>query len=136
MMRDRAVTLIELILVVAIIAVLAAMVIPKLTGRSEEARRVAAQADINSNIAMALDLYELDNGSYPEELDWLLKKPTPEPPNWNGPYLKKKPIDPWGEEYHYKFPGVHNKESYDLWSTGKDRTEGGGDDITNWEKEE
>ena len=136
MSNNRGFTLIELMLVVIIIAVLAAMVVPKLAGRSEQARATAAGADIESNLAMALDLYELDNGVYPDELIWLIKEPTPEPPNWNGPYIKKKPKDPWGQEYHYKFPGDHNKDSYDLWSMGRDKSEGGGDDVTNWEKEE
>lgn len=131
-LRRNAFTLIELMLVVIIIGVLIAMVMPRLTGRSEQARRVAAQADIESNISMALDMYELDNGEYPPDLDALLKKPTPEPPNWNGPYLKKRPRDPWGEPYQYKYPGEHNKDYYDLWSNGKDRAEGGEDDINNW----
>jgi len=125
-------TLIELMLVVIIIGVLIAMVMPRLAGRSEQARRIAAGADVEANISMALDMYELDNGTYPPDLDALLKKPTPEPPNWNGPYLKKKSRDPWGQGYQYKFPGEHNSDSYDLWSNGKDRSEGGGDDITNW----
>ncbi|MFH1848371.1 MAG: type II secretion system major pseudopilin GspG [Candidatus Omnitrophota bacterium] len=135
-MLKKGFTLIELMLVVIIVAVLVAMVVPRLAGRSEQARNVAARADIESNLAMALDLYELDNGSYPDELGWLIKEPTPAPTNWNGPYIKKKPADPWGEEYKYLFPGEHNKGSYDLWSNGKDRSEGGGDDIANWETEE
>jgi len=125
-------TLIELMLVVIIIGVLIAMVMPKLAGRSEQARTIAAKADIESNISVSLDMYELDTGAYPSDLDALMKKPTPEPPNWRGPYLKKRPKDPWGQEYHYKFPGEHNKDTYDLSSWGKDRSEGGGDDIDNW----
>lgn len=132
----RAFTLIELMLVVIIIGVLIAMVMPRLAGRSEQARKIAAKADIESNIAMALDMYELDSGTYPTDLEALIKKPTPEPPNWNGPYLKKTPRDPWGRSYNYKFPGEHNKDSYDLSSNGKDNSEGGDDDITNWSEEE
>ena len=131
----RGFTLIEIMLVVAIIGVLIAMVMPRLAGKSEQARKLAAKADIESNIAMSLDMYELDNGTFPNELQDLRAKPTPAPTNWNGPYLKKKPVDPWGIPYNYKFPGDHNKDSYDLWSTGKDRSEGGGDDITNWDTE-
>lgn len=126
-------TLIELMLVVIIIGVLSAMVVPRLVGRSEQARIAAAIADIESNISVALDLYELDNGAYPPSLDALLREPSPSPPDWNGPYLKKKPKDPWGEEYNYKFPGEQNKGSYDLWSSGRDRVAGGDDDVTNWE---
>lgn len=136
-MKDKnGFTLIELMLVVIIIGVLSAMVVPRLVGRSEQARVAAARADIESNIAVALDLYELDNGAYPPDLNALMREPSPAPPNWNGPYLNRKPKDPWGEEYKYKFPGEHNKDSYDLWSYGKDRVAGGDDDITNWEEAE
>ena len=125
-------TLVELMLVVIIISVLVAMAMPRLAGRSEEARIAAARADIFANISTALDLYELDNGKYPENLDALRQKPTAAV-NWKGPYLKKKPVDPWKKPYKYKSPGAHNTEDYDLYSLGPDATEGTGDDITNWE---
>ncbi len=136
MINKKGFTLIELMLVVIIIGVLSAMVVPKLVGRSEQARIATAIADIESNLAMALDLYELDNGTYPPSLNALKREPSPAPPNWSGPYIKKKPKDPWGEEYNYKYPGEHTKGSYDLWSFGKDGVAGGGDDITNWEETE
>jgi general secretion pathway protein G len=84
-----------------------------------------------------LDLYELDNGQYPtteQDLAALVKKPTssPLPLNWQGPYLKKVPLDPWGNSYIYKCPGGHNIEDYDLSSRGKDSLEGSSDDIVNW----
>jgi len=128
-------TLIEIMLVVIIIGVLSAMVIPRLVGRSEQARRAAARADIEANISVALDLYELDNGTYPNSLDNLMREPSPTPINWSGPYLKKRPVDPWGEPYYYKFPGDNNKNSYDLYTHGNDKTAGGGDDVNNWEEE-
>lgn len=127
-------TLIELMLVVVIIGLLAAMVMPRLTGRSEQARVTAAEADIRANIATALKLYELDNGNFPasdEGLNALLTK-SASAANWNGPYLEKKPIDPWGREYKYKCPGEHRPADYDLYSLGKDGTESD-DDVKNWE---
>lgn len=135
-MHDRkGFTLIELMLVVIILGILVAMVVPRLVGRGEQARRQAAETDIRSNIALALDLYELDSGRYPEKLEDLIKDPgESKAPNWNGPYLKRRPIDPWGREYIFRTPGQRNTD-YDLYSYGADGVEGGGDDITNWEEE-
>jgi len=139
-MKRKAFTLIELLLVVVILSVLVSMVVPRLVGRSEQARVVAAKTDILSNIATALELYEMDNGMFPateQGLSALVSEPTssPAPTNWNGPYIKRTPKDPWGREYKYKSPGEHNID-YDLSSLGKDAVEGGGDDIANWEEEE
>lgn len=131
-------TLIELMIVVIIIAALAAMVVPRLSGRSEQAKIAIAEADISSNIGMALKLYELDSGNFPtteQGLSALFSKPSsnPVPTNWNGPYLEKKPIDPWKNTYQYKCPGAHNTAGYDLYSLGKDGTENTADDVKNWE---
>jgi len=137
-LSGRGFTLIELMIVVIIIAALAAMVLPRFAGRTEQARVAIAESDVNSNIATALKLYELDNGNYPtteQGLNALLTKPgsTPAPLNWNGPYLEKKPIDPWKNPYQYKCPGVHNPSGYDLYSLGKDGAEGTADDVKNWQ---
>jgi general secretion pathway protein G len=139
-MNKRAFTLIEIMLVVIIIGILTAMIVPNIAGRSEQARKVTAQTDIDSNLSAALDLYKLDNGTYPtteQGLSALLTEPTvaPVPTKWNGPYLKKRklPKDPWGRDYTYAYPGVHNKEEgYDLSSFGNDGVESK-DDIVNWE---
>lgn len=132
-MKKRGFTLIEIMLVVIILGVLAAMVVPRLAGRSEEARKSIAKTDIESNIPLALDLYEVDTGSFPDSLDALREAPAGEE-NWKGPYLKKKPVDPWGRPYAYKYPGEHNEKNYDLSSLGKDSVEGGDDDIVNWDE--
>ena len=125
-------TLIELMLVVIIIGALVAMVLPRLSGRTEQARIQAGQADIRSNIATALKLYELDNGSFPstsEGLNALLIKPG-DSRNWNGPYLDHDPVDPWGHTYLYASPGNHNPD-YDLSSRGED-AHSVNEPIANW----
>jgi general secretion pathway protein G len=129
----RGFTLIELLLVMVILAILAAIVVPKFTNRSEDAKKARAQTDI-SNMETALDAYEVDNGRYPssdEGLNALVNQPGTAT-NWKGPYLKRLNNDAWGNAYVYRFPGQHNTNSYDLFSMGKDGQEGGGDDIDNW----
>lgn len=123
-------TFVEILLVVVIIGILASMVLPRFVGRSEEARQAAASADINASIATALDMFELDNGQYPEKLDDLITKPG-YATNWNGPYLKKKPVDPWKRPYVYK--PTTDKKDYELMSYGRDGVAGGGDDVSNKE---
>jgi general secretion pathway protein G len=137
----RAFTLIELVVVIVILGILAAVIIPRVVGRSEDARRAKAVSDIES-LGTALDLYYADNGRYPttdQGLDALRNRPNspPLPRAWNGPYLKK-PLtpDPWGAQYAYRSPGEHNKDTYDLVSLGADAQPGGtgnDGDITNWE---
>ncbi len=134
MKRTEGFTLIELMLVVIIIGALVAMVLPRFVGRGEQAKVAAARADIQANISTALKLYELDNGNFPsseEGLNALLSRPS-SASNWNGPYLEKKPFDPWGREYKYKCPGEHRTADYDLYSLGKDGVESA-DDVKNWE---
>lgn len=127
-------TLIEVLLVMVILTVLAAVVVPKFTNRSEQARVTAAHTDI-ANLEVALDAYEVDNGRYPsasEGLKALIENPS-DSRNWKGPYLKRGvPKDPWGNEYIYTQPGKHNTYGYDILSFGGDKKDGGDDDIDNW----
>ncbi len=127
-------TLVEMLLVLVILATLAAIVVPKFTGRSEQAKETAAKTQI-AGISTALDAFEVDNGYYPKGKDGL-KELIEEPKNaknWRGPYLKQAiPLDPWGAEYVYEVPGKHNDRGYDLMSMGPDGKAGGDDDIVNW----
>ncbi len=133
--KQRGFTLIEIMLVVTIIGILAAVVLPRLVGRTEQARKTAARLQIE-NISLALEAFEMDNGRLPttsEGLKALVQKPY-NVKNWNGPYLKKGiSKDSWGNQYLYSCPSLHGID-YDLYSYGSDGTEGGGDDITNWEE--
>lgn len=134
--RDqRAFTLIELLLVLVILGILAAIVVPKFAGRTEQARITAAQTQISS-FSTALDAFEVDNGYYPKGksgLTDLVQQPR-DAKNWHGPYLKDIPKDPWQNDYIYEAPGRHNTSSYDLMSMGPDGRVGGDDDISNWQQ--
>ncbi len=129
-------TMVEIMLVVIIIGALSAMIIPRLSGRSEDAKAKVAKADLDTNLATALKLYELDNGGFPttsQGLAALRTKPSsnPAPQNWNGPYIEKEPLDPWSHPYVYASPGEHRSD-YDLYSKGKDEASPK-DDIVNWQ---
>ncbi len=129
----RAFTLVEMLLVLVILATLAAIVYPKLAGRSEQARTTAAATQISS-FSTALDAFEVDNGYYPKGkagLMDLVQQPR-DAQNWRGPYLKDLPKDPWGNDYSYECPGRMNPTSYDLVSPGPDGKLGSEDDIANW----
>ena len=127
-------TLIELLLVLVILAALAAVVVPKFTKRSEQAKVTAAATDV-ANIEVALDAFEVDCGRYPttaEGIGALVQQPT-DAEGWKGPYIKRGvPSDPWNNAYVYRQPGQHNTNGYDLHSFGPDGESGSGDDIDNW----
>ncbi|WP_250462127.1 type II secretion system major pseudopilin GspG [Microbulbifer litoralis] len=120
-------TLIEIMVVIVILGVLAALVVPNVLGRTGEARMKAAAVDLRA-IETALDMYRMDNFVYPSSdqgLEALISKPSgfPEAKNWNQPYLKKAPKDPWGNQYQYISPG--SSGPYDLFSLGSDGKPGG-----------
>jgi general secretion pathway protein G len=135
--RSRGFTLIELMVVLVIIGVLAALIVPNVLNRADDARVTAARTDIN-NLMQALKLYKLDNQRFPtaeQGLKALVARPTvtPEPPNWK-PYLDKLPNDPWGRPYQYLNPGI--KGEIDVLSFGADGQSGGegnNADIGSWQ---
>ncbi len=133
---ERGITLIEMLVVVTIIALFAALVIPKFFGKVDVARRTAAHAQINAFMT-ALGAYKLDTGTFPpteQGLQALRVKPE-SMPQWAGPYLPQDvPMDPWGHPYLYKYPGEHGDEP-DLVSLGADGQPGGegiNADILSW----
>ncbi len=132
---QRGFTLIEMMIVVVILGLLATLIMPKILNRPEQARRVKAKADIRS-IQQALAMFKMDVGRFPatsEGLQALVQNPGVPKYNPDG-YLERVPMDPWGRNYIYVSPGVHNKD-YDLESYGKDGEQGGtGDDadIESW----
>jgi len=132
-------TLIEILVVITILGILAALIVPRVMDRPDQARATAARADIAA-IMGALKLYRLDNGTYPtteQTLGALVKKPDRGeiPRNWKaGGYLDKLPVDPWGTDYQYLNPGIRGE--VDVFSLGKDRKPGGEGldaDIGSWE---
>lgn len=138
MRNKRGFTLIEIMVVVAIIAILASVIVPKIMSRPDEARVVAAKQDIGTMV-QALKLYRLDNTRYPtseQGLAALVSRPTiaPLPPNWKpGGYLERLPKDPWGNPYQYLSPGLHGE--MDVFSFGADGSPGGEGfdaDIGSW----
>lgn len=134
----RGFTLIEVLVVVVILAILAAIVVPRVIGRTDDAMIAKAKADVQG-LGTALNLYKLDNFTYPstdQGLDALVQKPggSPEAANWrSGGYIDRLPKDPWNRDYQYVSPGSHG--DFDVYSLGKDGQSGGDGlaaDIGNW----
>ena len=136
---SRAFTLSEILVVVAIIGLLAGLLFTntdKIFGQSQE---VVAKVFVRDSLKTALTRYRIDVGDYPSTADGLaalLTAPASAGDRWRGPYAdvqgNKLPMDPWGEPYQYRYPGMKNKGGYDLFSKGPDKAEGTDDDIGNW----
>ena len=130
-------SLLEILIAIALVALLASVALNQLTGVFGDNQKQAAQIFVTSSSELALTRYRLDVGNFPsteEGLRALIKAPTGKEARWKGPYIKEQAIDPWGNPYKYKFPGTRNisgSRSYDIWSLGEDGTESN-DDIGNW----
>jgi general secretion pathway protein G len=135
----RAFTLLEILVVLAIIGLLVGLAVTKVGGVFGAKQEDIARLFVNSSVKTPLTAFRIDMGGYPttaEGLQALVTAPQNRGDSWKGPYIEspggKLPIDPWQEPYVYRFPGVKNKDSYDLFSKGPDKTEGTPDDIGNW----
>jgi len=131
--RNQAFTLTEMLLVVAILALMAALVLPRFAGTTEKANIAAAKTQIGS-FSNALNRYEIDTGNYPRTLQALIEQPG-DVRGWSGPYLERRtiPLDPWGNAYLYEYPGKNNPYGPDISSAGPDGKPGTKDDIKNWD---
>jgi general secretion pathway protein G len=134
----RAFTLLEVLMVIVILGVLAALIVPQFTGTQEQSKIKTTRIQVRS-IEDALERFKMECGRYPtseEGLAALVSKPGSEDiaDKWPGAYLKQPARDAWDRELQYRFPGQYNSDSFDVWSNGPDGNEGSEDDITNWKK--
>lgn len=137
--RKSGMTLIEVLLVVAILLVITGMVVPRLVNRQKQANIDATKLSIKG-LEQSLKLYALDHGGeYPSSAEGLQALTRlaegSDKSRWNGPYLEEKPLDAWGRPFHYFAPGQRSSKSFDLSSTGPDGIPDNDDDITNWSAE-
>jgi general secretion pathway protein G len=131
--RESGFTLIELMLVIVILGILAGVAVNSFTGVSDDARKTAAQSDINT-VTTAIKMFELETGRFPAEDEWVeeLTSKTDD----HKKHMDKLPNDPWGNAYNYREESENGNDFPDIWSNGKDGEEGTEDDITNWQSEE
>jgi general secretion pathway protein G len=132
-------TLLEILIAVAIVGMLVGLAVTntdKILGQSQEG---VAKLFVNESLKTSLVRYRIDMGDYPssdEGIKALIVAPEGKADRWRGPYMEAKggrsPVDPWNEEYQYRYPGTHNTESYDLFSKGRDKQPDNTDDIGNW----
>jgi general secretion pathway protein G len=131
-------SLLEILVVLAIIGLIVGVAVTNLGSIFGGAQAKVAKLFVTSEVELPLMAYKADMGDYPttEEggLTALWVAPSSKAGNWHGPYGKgsKAPLDPWNEPYQYRYPGTHNKGSYDIWSKGPDKQDGTEDDIGNW----
>jgi len=132
--RRQGFSLIEILLVIALIALLAGLVVTNLDTIMGSNQEKIAKTFVTTTLKVPLTQYRFHVGSYPsteEGLKALRRPPSGKESKWKGPYIESLPLDPWGNEYQYQFPGTHNKNGYDLWSTGPN-PEDPGSHIGNW----
>ena len=133
--RQGGFTLVEILLVIGLIAILATVLLQSTGGLFSSGQEEVARLWVNKTARTALEAYRLHMREYPsteEGLKALVAPPRGKEANWKGPYLDDEPMDPWQQPYHYAFPGRHNPRSYDIWSTGPSKRDGGEDNIGNW----
>jgi general secretion pathway protein G len=133
----KAFTLMEILVALAILGMLVAIAVTNVGKIFGGAQTSTAKLFINESLKGPLTTYRIQVGDYPstaEGLQALIVSPADKTDRWHGPYVEgnKLPADPWGHEYKYAYPGTHNKDSYDLWSTGPNGIDGDADDIGNW----
>jgi general secretion pathway protein G len=133
----KAFTLMEILVALAILGLLVGLAVTKLGGIFSGAQVTTTKYFVNDSMKTALTTYKIQVGDYPstdEGLQALLVAPADKADRWHGPYVEGSsiPLDPWGHAYKYAYPGTHNKDGYDIWSTGPDGIDGTADDIGNW----
>ena len=134
---DEAFTLLEILVVLAIVGMLVGLAVTNVDKIFGTSQKDITKLFVNQSMQAPLTVYKIHMGDYPttaEGLQALITPPANKADRWRGPYLQesKLPTDPWGEPYQYRSPGVKNKDRYDLWSKGPDKTDGTEDDIGNW----